>query len=108
MSLYPLVDGLMRPFMLRAYKIRHIGLERVPQTGPVVLAANHESILDPWFLGTVTKRPVHYLTKAELFRYPLLRQVLEGGRVLAQPALGQDVALAVVQMRHRHFEKIAA
>jgi 1-acyl-sn-glycerol-3-phosphate acyltransferase len=43
-----------------------------------VLAANHESILDPWFLGTVTKRPVHYLTKAELFRYPLLRQVLEG------------------------------
>ena len=78
MNLYPLVDRLTRPLMNRAYKIRHVNAERVPASGPVVLAANHESILDPWFLGTVTPRPVHYLTKSELFRYPVLKQVLEG------------------------------
>jgi len=77
-NLYPLVDRLTRPLMNRAYKIRHVGAERVPASGAVVLAANHESILDPWFLGTVTPRPVHYLTKSELFRYPVLKQVLEG------------------------------
>ena len=64
--------------MNRVYRIRHLGGERIPASGPVVLAANHESILDPWFLGTVTPRPVHFLAKAELFRYPLLREILEG------------------------------
>jgi 1-acyl-sn-glycerol-3-phosphate acyltransferase len=77
-KLYPLVDRLTRGPMMRAYKIRHLGAERIPASGPVVLASNHESLLDPWFLGTVTPRPVHYLTKAELFRYPVLKQLLEG------------------------------
>jgi 1-acyl-sn-glycerol-3-phosphate acyltransferase len=77
-NLYPLVDRLTRGPMMRAYKIRHLGAEKIPASGPVVLAPNHESILDPWFLGTVTPRPVHYVTKAELFRYPVLKQLLEG------------------------------
>jgi len=76
--LYPYVDAVSRPLMTRLYRIKHLGSERIPATGPVVLAANHESILDPFFLGTVTLRPVHFFAKAELFRIPLLRQVLDG------------------------------
>lgn len=38
----------------------------------------------------------------------LLRQILKGGRVIAQAPLGQDVAFAIVQMHHRLFEQIAA
>ncbi len=78
MNLYPLIDRLTRGPMMRAYKIRHLDAERIPASGPVVLASNHESTLDPWFLGTITPRPVHYLTKEELFRYPVLKQILEG------------------------------
>ncbi len=78
MNLYPAIDRLTRGPMMRAYKIRHLDAEKIPANGPVVLAPNHESILDPWFLGTVSPRPVHYMTKAELFRYPVLKQVLEG------------------------------
>ena len=70
---------------LRAYKIRHLDAERIPATGPVVLAANHESVLDPWFLGTVTPRPVHYLTKAELFRYPRAEADPRGPRLHPRP-----------------------
>lgn len=78
MNLYPAVDGLTRPLLNRVYRIRRLHADRIPAEGPVVLAANHESILDPWFLGTVTPRPVHYLTKAELFRYPVVKQILDG------------------------------
>lgn len=78
MRLYPYVNAVSRPLMNRVYRIRHLGSERIPARGPVVLAANHESILDPWFLATVTERPVHFFAKAELFRYPLLREILEG------------------------------
>jgi 1-acyl-sn-glycerol-3-phosphate acyltransferase len=78
LNLYPAVDRMTRPLMLHAYKIRLLGAERIPATGPVVLAANHESTLDPWFLGTATHRPVHYLAKAELFGYPVVKQILDG------------------------------
>src|SRR5207248_2816168 len=77
-NLYPAMDRLTRPLMMRAYKIRILGGERIPANGPCVLASNHECVLDPWFLGTVTPRPVRYLTKEELFRYPVLKQVLGG------------------------------
>lgn len=78
MNLYPLMDRLTRPLMMRAYKIRILGGERIPASGPCVLASNHECVIDPWFLGTATPRPVHYLTKEELFRFPVLKQVLQG------------------------------
>jgi 1-acyl-sn-glycerol-3-phosphate acyltransferase len=58
--------------MNRVYRIRHVGAERIPATGAVVLAANHESVLDPFFLGTVTPRPIRYLARGDLFRVPVL------------------------------------
>jgi 1-acyl-sn-glycerol-3-phosphate acyltransferase len=42
------------------------------------LTANHESVLDPWFLAACTSRQVHYMAKAELFRNPALRRILGG------------------------------
>jgi 1-acyl-sn-glycerol-3-phosphate acyltransferase len=77
-NLYPLVDRLTRPAMNHLYKIRHLDADRIPESGPVVLASNHESIIDPWFLGTATSRQVHYLTKVELFAYPVVKQILDG------------------------------
>lgn len=52
------------------------GSEHVPERGPVVLAANHESIWDPFVLGALTERPIRYMAKAELWRYPLLRSAM--------------------------------
>jgi 1-acyl-sn-glycerol-3-phosphate acyltransferase len=62
--------------MNRVYRIRHVGAARIPAGGPVVLAANHESVLDPFFLGTVTPRPIRYLVRADLFRVPVLGRLL--------------------------------
>jgi len=78
MNLYESVDRVSRPLMHRLFKIRLVGAGGVPPAGPVVLAANHESILDPFFLATITPRPIRFLTKAELFRNPVLAEVLHG------------------------------
>jgi len=37
--------------------------------GPVIVAANHESLLDPPLLALVATRPLHFLAKVELWRY---------------------------------------
>jgi 1-acyl-sn-glycerol-3-phosphate acyltransferase len=43
----------------------------------VILVANHDSMLDPWILGLATPRPIRYMAKAELWRYPGLRTIME-------------------------------
>jgi 1-acyl-sn-glycerol-3-phosphate acyltransferase len=44
--------------------------ERVPRSGPVILAANHASLLDPPLVGLGLKREIHYLARESLFRVP--------------------------------------
>lgn len=44
--------------------------ERVPVAGPVILAANHASFLDPPLIGSGLPRAINYLARESLFRFP--------------------------------------
>jgi 1-acyl-sn-glycerol-3-phosphate acyltransferase len=44
--------------------------ERVPLAGPVILASNHASFLDPPLVGAGVKRGINYLARDTLFRFP--------------------------------------
>ncbi|HET7070888.1 MAG TPA: lysophospholipid acyltransferase family protein [Nocardioides sp.] len=60
----------------RRYDVREHGLGHVPPQGPVVVAANHTGVIDGPLLAIFGPRPVHALTKEEMFRGglgPLLR-----------------------------------
>ncbi len=46
--------------------------ERVPVSGSVILASNHASFFDPPFIGSGLPRPINYLARASLFRFPLI------------------------------------
>jgi len=46
--------------------------ERVPLTGPVILACNHCSILDPPLVGSGFDRGINYLARKSLFRFPII------------------------------------
>jgi 1-acyl-sn-glycerol-3-phosphate acyltransferase len=50
--------------------------QNVPATGPVILASNHASYLDPPLVGAATKREINYLGRESLFRYPGIGWVL--------------------------------
>jgi 1-acyl-sn-glycerol-3-phosphate acyltransferase len=49
---------------------RVFNAERVPCDGPVILASNHASYLDPPLVGSGLKRGCNYLARDTLFRYP--------------------------------------
>jgi 1-acyl-sn-glycerol-3-phosphate acyltransferase len=64
--LKPIAVGLMRLL----FRVESHGREHVPGTGPVLIVANHSSILDPPLIGGMCPRRLTFLAKAELFRVP--------------------------------------
>jgi 1-acyl-sn-glycerol-3-phosphate acyltransferase len=58
------------------YRLRAFGTENVPADGPVIVASNHRSYLDPPIVACVLRRPVSYMAKEELFRLPILGSLL--------------------------------
>jgi 1-acyl-sn-glycerol-3-phosphate acyltransferase len=76
---YDLVAWLMRPFAWWG-RVRVEGLEHVPADGPVLVAPNHDSQMDPVVIGLAARprRRLRYLAQAELWKIPGLGWFLDG------------------------------
>jgi 1-acyl-sn-glycerol-3-phosphate acyltransferase len=66
---------------LLLWRVRAIGLENVPKTGPLVLAPNHFSQMDHFFAGVYLRRKIRFMAKSQLFGPPLLTYVYKHGGV---------------------------
>ena len=53
-----------------AFSLRIQGQRNMPQTGPALVVANHQSFLDPPAIGVAARRPLVYLARKTLFRNP--------------------------------------
>jgi 1-acyl-sn-glycerol-3-phosphate acyltransferase len=71
LAVYVLVRAILQPIFHVYFRMRRLGMEHVPRSGPVIFAANHRSFLDPFVIGTLTRRPVYYVAKKELFAHPV-------------------------------------
>jgi 1-acyl-sn-glycerol-3-phosphate acyltransferase len=76
--LYRTLELTLAPALRLVYRPTVIGLEHVPRTGPVILAANHVSFADEIFTPLAARRQVSYFAKAEYFNAPGLK-----GRAMA-------------------------
>ncbi len=63
---YWVVRAFFQPFFHLYFRLSRIGREHIPD-GPVIFAANHRSFLDPFIIGTMSRRPLYYVAKEELF-----------------------------------------
>jgi 1-acyl-sn-glycerol-3-phosphate acyltransferase len=73
---YWLVRAIVQPIFHVYFRMARIGREHLPASGPVIIAANHRSFLDPFVIGTITRRPIYYVAKLELFRHPVVGWLL--------------------------------
>jgi 1-acyl-sn-glycerol-3-phosphate acyltransferase len=68
--LYRVVKPIAVALMRLLFRLEARGVDHVPSDGPLLLVANHSSVLDPPLVGGACPRPLAFLAKAELFRIP--------------------------------------
>lgn len=64
---------------LTVFRLRVHGTENVPGSGPVILAPNHASFMDHFFIGGLLRRKVRFMAKSQLFTPPLQWVYTHGG-----------------------------
>ncbi|HLS08297.1 lysophospholipid acyltransferase family protein [Lentibacillus sp.] len=78
MSLYKVAKVVVSVLFFPLFRIRVIGKENVPKSGPVIICSNHISNLDPPVVGITSPRDIYFMAKGELFEKMFLRKLLSG------------------------------
>jgi 1-acyl-sn-glycerol-3-phosphate acyltransferase len=64
---YWVLKVILTPIFFVLWRVKVEGRENIPKHGPAVLAANHQSFADSFFIPLVVARKVTFLAKAEYF-----------------------------------------
>jgi 1-acyl-sn-glycerol-3-phosphate acyltransferase len=63
------------------YRVRGVGVRNVPREGPLVLAPNHFSQMDHFFVGVYLRRKIRFMAKSQLFGPRVLTYIYKHGGV---------------------------
>jgi 1-acyl-sn-glycerol-3-phosphate acyltransferase len=69
--MYRVVRTLLTPYLLLIHRARVIDTDKVPVEGPVIIAPNHFSFMDHFFVAAFLRREVHFMAKSQLFKRPM-------------------------------------
>ena len=73
--MYKFLKGFANILAHIFYRIKIIGKENIPDEGAYILCGNHLHAFDSVFLITNTKRKIHFIAKAELFKHWFMRWI---------------------------------
>jgi 1-acyl-sn-glycerol-3-phosphate acyltransferase len=75
---YRVARGICKIVCIALWRFKAVGVENVPLDGPLIVACNHVSYLDPVALGVGAPRMLTYLAKKQLFDIPVLGPIIRG------------------------------
>jgi 1-acyl-sn-glycerol-3-phosphate acyltransferase len=79
---YPLVRLIVSLPTLLIWRVRAIGVKNVPKGGPLILAPNHFSQMDHFFVGLYLRRQIRFMAKSQMFGPPVLTYIYKHGGVI--------------------------
>jgi 1-acyl-sn-glycerol-3-phosphate acyltransferase len=82
MFFYRLAVAIVRLLMPLQMRVRIVGAERCPQSGPLILICNHLGLLDPAPIAVAVPRPIRILAKSEVFGWPLVGAMARWARIV--------------------------
>lgn len=75
---YALVRIPLNIFFLLFYGVRYFGKHNVPDTGPLLIVANHQSYYDPPLIGAgVVRRRCNYIARKTLYKFKPLARLID-------------------------------
>jgi len=81
--IYVIVRNLLVPLLRLLFRWKIDGVDKIPRTGPAIVASNHISNFDPlcvaYLVDRAGRRP-RYLAKASLWKNPVMRLIFSGCR----------------------------
>jgi 1-acyl-sn-glycerol-3-phosphate acyltransferase len=78
-GMYKVVRTVLSPYLLLVHRARVIDSHKIPAEGPVIVAPNHFSFLDHFFVAAFMRREVHFMAKSQLFKRPMQFVYTHGG-----------------------------
>ena len=81
------------------YRVRHEGLDTIPEKGPAVLVCNHVSYMDACLLAGAVRRPIRFVMHQSIYRLPVLNFIFRTGRTV--PILPEKEDPAVYEAAFR-------
>lgn len=76
---YTLVRLLLIVMLKPLFRYEVRGRRNIPKSGPVILAVNHVSYLDPVIVAlAIGPRPINFMAKSELLKIPVFGSLLKG------------------------------
>jgi 1-acyl-sn-glycerol-3-phosphate acyltransferase len=78
---YPFVRLILTLPTILIYRLRVLGPENVPRDGALILAPNHFSQMDHFFVGARLRRQVRFMAKSQMFGPPVLTYIYKHGGV---------------------------
>lgn len=76
MAFYNFLTWMLSGIIKLLFRVKLVGAENENYDKTVIVCANHMSNWDPVILACVTKRPFRFMSKDELFKIPVLKQLL--------------------------------
>jgi 1-acyl-sn-glycerol-3-phosphate acyltransferase len=64
------------------YRVRVTGMDNIPEDGPIIVASNHVSFVDPLILGGMIRRPVNFVMYYKIYRIPVLNFIFRTGKAI--------------------------
>jgi len=78
-AMYEIVRSLTTVYALLFFRASCISSDKVPQSGPLIIAPNHFSHMDHFLVGAFIRRKVRFMAKSQMFTRPLQFVYTHGG-----------------------------
>jgi 1-acyl-sn-glycerol-3-phosphate acyltransferase len=86
------------------YRVKVSGIENIPEEGPVIVAANHVSFVDPLIVGGVIRRPVNFVMYYKIFRIPVLNFIFRTGKAI--PIASRQENPGILDEAYRRIHRV--
>jgi 1-acyl-sn-glycerol-3-phosphate acyltransferase len=97
--LYIIIKSFSLIIFKLIFRLKIIGSENIPKTGPFVIVANHSSLLDGFVLVSSVKPKITFMSAAYLFKMPFVGNILRGVGAIPVQGKGNDIKLIKKAMK---------